>query len=484
MVASWRPALATILLVEDDQDLRFSVATTLKRAGHACLEAGSVAQGLEIFGAQHVDLVLTDLRLPGDDGLALIKAIREEGFTGGVLVMTSDDSLSTAVEAMKLGADEYLLKPLSVAELTLVVERTLERGKREAKLRLHERLASQARDDVASGPVGEADAWQAAITMIRRLATLPLPKVGDGPAALPTVLITGETGTGKGVLARELHAVATDRDASQPFVHVNCAALPANLIEAELFGHERGAFTDAKEAREGLFEMATDGTIFLDEIGEMPLELQSKLLLVLEAGTLRRVGGTRERRVSARVIAATNQDLPARVREKSFRGDLFYRLNTFTVEIPPLRDRGEDVLLIARSALAKFARQFGRSEMEFSEAAERALRSYAWPGNVRELVNAVQHAALLSQNETIEPRDLPLGGGAQRTEAGSGLVFDFDRGPCTAEAVERELVEQALRHTAGNVAAAARLIDMQRSSMRNRIERYGLHDLVRELSTP
>lgn len=474
--------MATILLVEDDQDLRYSVAATLKRAGHTTLEAGSVSDGLAIFGDRYVDVVLTDLWLPGDDGLSLIRAVRGEGYTGGVLVMTSDDSVSTAVEAMKLGADEYLLKPLSVAELTLVVERTLERGLREAKLRLHERLAGRENGDGADGPVGEHPSWKQTLEMVRRLAGLPLPEAGAGPAALPTVLITGETGTGKGVLARELHQTASPEGQSPPFVHVNCAALPANLIEAELFGHERGAFTDAKEAREGLFEMATDGTIFLDEIGEMPMELQSKLLLVLEAGTLRRVGGSRERQVSARVIAATNQDLPGRVREKSFRSDLFYRLNTFTVEIPALRDRGDDVLLIARSALAKFGRQFGRGDLEFDESAEHALRTHAWPGNVRELVNVVQHAALLGRGSVIEAADLPITHDAGVIGTRSGLVFDFDRGPCTLETVERALVEQAIRHTKGNVAAAARLIDTQRSSIRNRIDRYDLHELVRELS--
>jgi DNA-binding NtrC family response regulator len=390
--------------------------------------------------------------------------------------------VSKAVEAMKLGADEYLLKPLSVAELTLVVERTLERGKRDAKLRLHERLASQREEGEGKQPDGEHPSWREAVTMARRLASLPLPKIGGGPQALPTVLLTGETGTGKGVLARELHSAAPHDGAEPAFVHVNCAALPANLIESELFGHERGAFTDAKAAREGLFEMAEGGTIFLDEIGEMPLELQSKLLLVLEAGTLRRVGGTRERQVSARVVAATNQDLPERVREKAFRGDLFYRLNTFTIEIPALRDRGDDAVVIARAALRRFGKHFGRGELDLSDAAERAIRQHDWPGNVRELVNAMQHAAMLGKGTTIEPSDLPISRRIATPGSGDGLAFDFERGPCTVEDVERALVEQALRHTGGNVTAAARLINMQRSSMRNRIDRYDLHEFVKELS--
>lgn len=318
--------------------------------------------------------------------------------------------------------------------------------------------------------------------MARRLGGLPLPKPNGGPQPLPTVLLTGETGTGKGVLARELHQASRREGEMPPFVHVNCAALPANLIESELFGHERGAFTDAKAAREGLFEMASGGTIFLDEIGEMPLELQSKLLLVLEAGSLRRVGGTRERRVSARVVAATNQDLLARVRDKSFRSDLFYRLNTFTIEIPPLRERGGDVLLIARAALARYGKRFGRGELELGPQAEGVLKSHDWPGNVRELVNVMQHAAMLGKSTTIQPGDLPITRGSGSTSDSDDLRFDFERGPCTVEAVERALVEQALRHTGGNVTAAARLINMQRSSIRNRIDRYDLHEFVKELS--
>ena len=475
--------MATVLLVEDDHDLRYSIKATLERGGHAVVEGASVAEGLEVFRGHHVDLVLTDLRMPGDDGFALIKAVRDEGFAGGVLVMTSDDSVASAVEAMKLGADEYLIKPLSVAELTLVVERTLERGKRDAKLRLHERLASQRPEGEGDGPSGEHPKWQESLTLARRLASMPLPEPGSGSGALPAVLLMGETGTGKGVLARELHQAAPRLGGEPPFVHVNCAALPANLIEAELFGHERGAFTDAKEAREGLFEMASGGTIFLDEIGEMPVELQSKLLLVLESGTLRRVGGTRERRVSARVVAATNQDLASRVREKQFRSDLFYRLNTFTITIPPLRERGEDALVIARDALARFGRKFGRNQLVLSKDAQRSILEHDWPGNTRELVNVMQHAAMLSKADQIEPGDLAIAHGPGVTASGQ-LAFDFENGPCTVDAVERALVEQALRHTGGNVTAAARLIDMQRSSIRNRIDRYNLHDLVRELSTP
>jgi len=481
--------MATILLVEDDADLRYSVRTTLDRAGHNVREAGDVAEGLGLARQHNHDVIITDLRLPGDSGLTLISTAREEGFAGPILVMTSDDSVQTAVEAMKLGADEYLLKPISVAELKLVVERSIERHRRDTRLRLHERLARQDEER----PQGASAAWRKAVEMAHRLASMPLPerpKDASGGVALPTVLLVGETGTGKGVLAREIHgAAAAGATPEPPFVHVNCAALPPQLIEAELFGHERGAFTDAKEAREGLFEMASGGTIFLDEIGELPLELQSKLLLVLEEGTLRRVGGSRVREVNARVIAATNRDLPERIAGGGFRSDLFYRLNTFTIQIPALRDREGDALLIAREALTRFGRRFGRNGLSLGADAERALREHSWPGNVRELLNVIQHAALLADGPTIGSGDLaiarvPAPGEGLEDGPGGALRFDFDHGPCTAEDVERELVLQALRHTRGNVTAAARLIDMQRSSLRNRIDRYGLHGLIKELASP
>ncbi|MEO1007666.1 MAG: sigma-54 dependent transcriptional regulator [Planctomycetota bacterium] len=473
--------MAAILLVEDDVDLRYSVRATLEREGHAVAEAGDVPEALRLYADGEYSLVLTDLRLPTDSGLALIRAVRDEDADVRILVMTSDDSVHTAIEAMKLGADEYLLKPLRVAELTLTVDRALRHRRRDAQLRLHRRLSHA---DDHDEPIGESAAWAGVLALARRLAEMPLPAPGKarrlGGNAQPTVLITGETGVGKGVVAREIHAAASDQEA--PFVHVNCAALPPALIEAELFGHERGAFTDAKEAREGLFEMAEGGTIFLDEIGELPLDLQSKMLLVLEEGVVRRVGGTRTRSVCARVVAATNIDLPARVREGDFRSDLFYRLNTFTITIPPLREREDDAVGIARVALQRFARQFGREGMRLGEDAERAIRGHRWPGNVRELTNVIQHAAMLCDQPLVRASDLAITRIGSDERGSDGLRFDFDGGPHTAEDVERALVEQALQHTGGNVTAAARLIGMQRSSLRNRIDRYGLHELVKELT--
>jgi DNA-binding NtrC family response regulator len=329
---------------------------------------------------------------------------------------------------------------------------------------------------------------------------------------------------GKGVLARYIHQRACEHARKQgakeaadaPFVHVNCSALPATLVEGELFGHEKGAFTDASEARPGLFEMADGGTIFLDEVSETPLEFQAKLLTVLEHGVYRRVGGTKERRVRVRVIAASNQNLEERVKAGAFRRDLLYRLNAFTVRIAPLRERGRDAVLIAEVMLERLGRRYGRPNQALSETARGAIMSHDWPGNVRELVNAAQRAVMLSDDSEIEPEDLGLtdmntdmltathSSYAPSTHDRSGFVaesrahatasaapvaspraditFDFERGIHKAAEVEKELIMQALRFTKGNVSRAAKLIGMQRSSMRYRIDRYGLERYVVEVA--
>jgi transcriptional regulator with GAF, ATPase, and Fis domain len=332
-------------------------------------------------------------------------------------------------------------------------------------------------------------------------------------------LLSGETGVGKGVLARYIHTRSIEAarrvgaapvSGEPPFVHVNASALPANLIEGELFGHERGAFTDAREAKPGLFEMADGGTIFLDEIGEMPLELQAKLLLVVETGMLRRLGGRKEKRVRVRVVAASNLDLEHQVELGKFRRDLLYRLNAFTIRIPALRERAGDARLIAGVLLERTARRYGRPGMSFTPAAVEAIERHSWPGNVRELTNAVQRAVMMASSPLIEPGDLmlesseadddshahhhalvPMGlarghagnnGHGQAASPAGGIRFDFTSGPHTAEEVEKLLMMQALEFTSGNVSRAAKLIGMQRSSFRYRIDRYNLSQYVLEAS--
>jgi DNA-binding NtrC family response regulator len=483
--------VASILLIEDDEDLRFTVARALKKEGHAVDEAGAIPDADRLFRERSYDLVVTDVHLGSDSGIDFVERVRKEGFAGGVVVVTAFGTVDDAVRAMKLGADDYLEKPVRLQELTLIVDRLLELRDQRRRLRLYERLEEVGRAD--HRPLGESPEWKKALTLAERLASMPLVNRADelGSAsggALPTILILGETGAGKGVIARHIHERSREPDG--PFVHVNCSALPGTLIEGELFGHEKGAFTDAKEAREGLFEMADGGTIFLDEIGDLPLELQAKLLTVLEHGRVRRVGATKERSVRVRVLAATNQDLRTRVREGRFREDLLFRLNAFTVEIPALRERGDDAVLLANSMLERLRTEYGREPARLTPAGENAVRAHRWDGNVRELFNAVQRAAMLSDGNDIAPADLGLDAARARrlaqgaaTENPSGeLVFDFNHGRHTADEVEKTLMLQALEHTRGNVSKAARLIGMQRSSFRYRVERYGLERLVQEIA--
>jgi DNA-binding NtrC family response regulator len=493
--------VARILIIEDEENLRFSIARALRRAGHEALEAGDAATAWELSRTNEADVVLTDVNLEQEeDGIDLVQRLREEGFEGAVVVMTAYGTVENAVRAMKLGADDYLQKPVSLEELVLLVSRLLDNRRKLARLRLYERLERVRERE--TGILGESKAWRETLSLCERVASIPIPNeegTSVGATGLPTILLLGETGTGKGLLARHIHrcgesvADASEGEpASRPFVHINCTALPPTLVESELFGHEKGAFTDAKEAREGLFEMANRGTIFLDEIGDMPLDLQSKLLTVLEEGIFRRVGGKRDRRVRARIIAATNQDLEQRAQEGTFRRDLLYRLNAFTVRIPPLRERDGDAVLMAEAMLARFAREYGRPRLCLTDEARRAIRDHTWPGNARELVNMMQRVAMLSDEARVGAASLGLPDGAERhtrpdvplqpAASNGSIVFDFDRGVHTAEEVERALIMQALRRTKGNVSRAAKLISMQRSSLRYRIERFGLEDPVKQIA--
>lgn len=523
--------MAKILVIEDEENLRFTIRKTLTKAGYAVVDVADLGSARKAMQDTDFDVVLTDVMLGShDNGLEFVRELRSDtvGFDGTVVVMTAFSSMENAIAAMRMGADDYLQKPLSLEELGLQVGKWIEHRRLARKVKLYERLEKSREQEWEA--VGESPAWRSTLTMADRLAAIPLPSTdaqkasGNGGGALPCILITGETGVGKGVLARYIHQRACEharrqgsREADAPFVHVNCSALPATLVEGELFGHEKGAFTDAREARPGLFEMADGGTIFLDEVSETPLEFQAKLLTVLEHGVYRRVGGTKERRVHVRVIAASNQNLEERVKAGAFRRDLLYRLNAFTVRIAPLRERGRDAVLIAEAMLERLGRRYGRPDQALSEMARAAILSHDWPGNVRELVNAAQRAVMLSDDPEIEPEDLGLSDmntdmltaphasyaapsherngfaaesrthatptpGASAGLGRSDITFDFERGIHKAADVEKELIMQALRFTKGNVSRAAKLIGMQRSSMRYRIDRYGLERYVVEVA--
>lgn len=467
--------MATVLVIEDNPDIRFAVSRALRRKEHTVTEAETGDAALAQLGESRFDLVITDLQLPDASGIDLIKAAHASSGACGVMVMTAYGSIETAVAAMKAGADDYLQKPLSLEELVLIADRLIER----CHARRREQIEARTAVSVDDRPMGESPAWVAVLAMAERYATLPLVNRHEDldtaqGGALPIVLITGETGSGKGAVASFLHRCASGDAGTQPFVHLNCSSLPSQLVESELFGHVKGAFTDARETREGLVEMADGGTLFLDEIGDMAPEAQGKLLLFLDSGRFRRVGGDRDRTARCRVIAATNRELlgPG---ERPFRKDLYYRLSAFRLGLPPLRDRDRDAVEIARAMLTRFRAEYRLPPCSLSIEAERALAEYDWPGNVRELINVIQRAAMLCEGDTIGVSDLTLDAASDAAMAEEHrLEFDFCRGPHTASDVERELVIQALRFTDGNVAQAARLIGMQRSSLRLRIEKYGL----------
>ncbi len=470
--------MPSILIIEDEENLRLTIAKRMRKVACNVEEAASIAEARSHLAAGVFDIVITDVNLPDGDGVELVSEIASSESGADTVVITAYGTVEHAVDAMRRGAADYLQKPVRLDELAMIITRIFERRTERTRLELYERAEHEASANAAV--VGQDPVWLEQVKTARRFAEAHANPESEGP--LPSILITGETGSGKGVIARMLHdhAVAQPEASDGAFVHVNCAALPANLVESELFGHEKGAFTDAKSARVGYFELADGGTLFLDEIAEMSPELQAKLLLVMENGTYRRVGGEIERRVSARVIAATNQDLAQRVADKSFREDLYYRLGAFVIALPPLRDRAGDAQLLAEQTLERLSRRRGKPGVRFSDAAIARIAEHHWPGNARELVNAVQRALILCKGNNIEPADLAIISSAippsdtPGTRHSGPVAFDFEHGPHTIEAVERALIEQALTRCDGNITQAARLVGMPRGSFRYRMEKAGL----------
>jgi len=473
--------VAEILLIEDDAELRMIIGHYLEKHGHGVNMVDSLSAARKVFDESNFDLILSDVNLGDDSGIDYLEEVRGSGFEGGIIMMTGFANVDDAVKAMRLGADDYLSKPVRMQELLIITERVLKQRSESRQLRHYKRVDKAKKRGMQ--PLGQSEVWTQTITMAQRLAQIPVGNRMRDSASVPggaltTILITGETGSGKGVIARHIHDSSPEHDC--PFVHVNCTALPASLIESELFGHEKGAFTDAKATREGLFEMADGGTIFLDEIGDLDLPLQAKLLSVIENGRVRKVGATKEKAVRMRVLAATNKDLKAMVSEGTFREDLLFRINSFPVAIPNLRSRGEDVVLIAEGMLDHLRNEYGLEPAILSKDARASMIAHAWPGNVRELFNSVQRAAMLAPTSTITSEDLAIHGDiahASEVPDGSasnamGFMFDFVSRAHTAQDIERELMVQALDHTDGNITQAAKLIEMQRSSFRFRVEKY------------
>jgi two-component system response regulator AtoC len=457
-----------ILIIEDDASLASAIEAYLTRQGLATRALPSAETALTALAEVAPDVALVDLQLPGMDGLAALEAIRRERPETLVIMMTAYSSVATAVAAMKAGAVDYLTKPLDLEELGVVIRRAWESQRVRGELAYLRRRAGH------PAPLESLLGVSPGMEEVRRrvLQVARPDRLGD---AGPTVLITGETGTGKELVARAIHAAGPR--AEGPFVEINCAAIPAALLEGELFGFEKGAYTDARTSKPGLFEAADGGTLFLDEICLLDLTLQAKLLRAIEDRAIRRLGALTPRRLDVRILAATNRDLETAAREGKFRQDLLYRLRVLTVDLPPLRARGEDIRMLAEHFLVGCRERYGLGEVRFSPAALHGLAAYPWPGNVRELAHAVERAALLNPGRLLEPEHLGLGSAtaAPVVVAADGPVqVDFTSGAVDLERVERELIERALQHTAWNRSRAAELLGLTKETLRYRIEKYGL----------
>ncbi len=450
-----------VLLIEDDPEQRQMLAEYLGLKGYEVDPAPDAREGLKLL-ARDPDIVLLDYLLPDGDGLTLLQEIKKKRPLVQVIIITAFGSVEKAVEAMRQGAFHYLTKPINLEELLLLLDRALKelRLRREVEV-LKKRLEEVGEPEVP-GVVAESRAMKEVLRLVSKVA-----------ATEATVLILGESGTGKEVVAGLLHRLSPR--AEGPFIKINCAAIPEGLLESELFGHEKGAFTGADRSKPGLFEMAHKGTVFLDEVGDLPLSLQAKLLRVLQEKSFTRLGGLQEVRVDVRVLAATNQDLPKMVEEGRFREDLFWRLNVFSIKIPPLRERREDIEPLARYFLKRFAQKHGKSLEGLSREALGALLVYDFPGNVRELENIIERAVILAEGPLVTLEDLPPQlGGSQRRGSGEEVKLWELPLPEAVEWLERERIRRALKEAQGVKTRAAEILGLSERVLRYKIEKYGL----------
>jgi len=453
-----------ILIIDDESFICENVQRILSGEGFQVCAATTGQEARDIVASEEIDLALLDLNLGIENGIDVLKTLKELDPELLVIIITGYGSVESAVESLKLGAFHYMKKPFKADALRLIVKLALKTQtlKREVRKLKRGNAALPGRSPI----IGESEAFKEVASQVREIARIP-----------STVLITGESGTGKELVARAIHDLSDRKDAA--FIAINCASIPASLLESELFGHEKGSFTGATVRKKGLFEEADHGTIFLDEIGEMDMAMQVKLLRVLQERTIRRVGAVKDINIDVRVVAATNRDLLKRIAEKSFREDLFYRLNVFPIHIPPLRERQADVAALAAYFLDSFSRSFGRNFRDVSPEAEQLMARYAWPGNVRELRNVIERICIMKSGPTLLPEHLPQeirsSHSLQPAAAEAPITIPTDLGLEDAiNAIEKSLIQQALRKTGGNVLQTAANLKIPRGTLRYKMDKYGL----------
>lgn len=451
--------ISKILVIDDDTSLRRVVEYNLQEAGYQVLSASGGEEGLQLFAAEAPDLVITDMKMPGMDGMQVLKAVKERSAETLVIMITAFGTVDVAVETMKAGAYDYITKPFNRDELRLTIAKALQfRGLTTENRRLKDELSDKADYRTI---VGSSKVMERVFEIVR--------KVADTEAS---VLITGESGTGKELVARSIHRHSGRRDA--PFVAINCAAIPRDLLESELFGHVRGAFTGAVKDKTGRFQLADGGTLFLDEVGELPLELQPKLLRALQEKVVEPVGGVKPCKLDVRVVAATNLDMENALADGAFREDLYYRLAVIPIHLPPLRERREDISLLLRY----FCGKHGAEKVSFDSGAMAALSSYRWPGNVRELENLVERLLIMRGGDTITLNDLPdkirNGGVVSDVAPRPANVVNLPDEGYSLEQLEREVVTCALERNLWNQTAAAKFLRIPRHTLIYRMEKYGI----------
>ena len=463
-----------ILIIDDEDSMRHMLSVILKREGYEPVSVAEAAKALDLLEADDFDFILCDIKMPGLDGLSFLKALKDRGLARTVIMMSAYGTFETALECMKLGAYDYISKPFKADEIVLTVKKAEEREKLK---RENTRLKADALEEYDFTNIFTIDGNMLSILGLVR-------KVADYTTS---VLILGESGTGKELVARAIHYGG--QRAQKPFVTVNCGAIPGALLESELFGHVKGAFTDALRTKTGLFQEANGGTIFLDEVGELPMELQVKLLRVLQEGEIRKVGDTKSAKVDARVVAATIKDLKDEIRKGAFREDLYYRLNVIEIKLPTLRERPFDIPGLAARFVEKYSRKFGKPPKRVSEEALAILAGYAWPGNIRELENVIERAMILEETDTIRPKSLPIAGpnagGRASLQAADALESQLSsatpRRPSddlsikrAQEAMEKDLIKRALERTRNNKTKAAEILEISHRALLYKIKNYGL----------